>query len=154
MAWLQEVRISWWVRKFGYRLKLGWLPVSGVEGQMQMSGVHGYAIVPATVRGALRQVRSEREDLDSQREALLGTMEDLMEATKMRAVTTALSSVWNDMIALQAEAAGTRIDNAVTGMEESVQAFEQGDATMMDSAQTSMQQSVVLEIDDGLTVEE
>lgn len=51
---------------------------------MQTSGVHGYAIVPATVRGALRQVRSEREDLDSQLEALLGTMEDLMEATKMR----------------------------------------------------------------------
>lgn len=39
-------------------------------------------------------------------------------------------------------------------MEESVQAFEQGDATMMDSAQTSMQQSVVVEIDDALTVEE
>ncbi|MDN5824675.1 MAG: DUF6507 family protein [Micrococcaceae bacterium] len=119
-----------------------------------MSGVHGYEIVPATVRGALRQVRSEREDLDTQREALLGRMEDLMEATKMRAVTTALSSVWNDMIAMQAEAAGTRIDNAVTGMEESVQAFEQGDATMMDSAQGSMQQSVVLDIDDALTVEE
>lgn len=118
-----------------------------------MSGVNGYSIVPATVRGALGVVRTECDDLGPKREAMLGKMEDLMEAAKMRAVTTALSSVWNDLIALQAEAAETRIDNAVVGMEASVQAYEQGDASMMESAQSTMRQSPELDIDDALAVE-
>lgn len=118
-----------------------------------MSGIDGYTIVPATVRGALEQVRTGRDEIGPKRESMLGKMEDLMEAAKMRAVTTALSSVWNDLIALQAEAAETRIDNAVDGMEASVVAFEQGDASMMENAQTTMRQSPELEVDDALVVE-
>jgi hypothetical protein len=112
-----------------------------------------YNINPATVRAALSNVTTDREDIAPKREAMFEKMEDLMEAAKMRAVSTALSSVWNDLIALQAEAAETRIENAVNGMEGSVQAFEQGDMSMMESAQATMRQSPELEIDDAIVVE-
>lgn len=118
-----------------------------------MGGINNYNITPATVRGALSNVTTEREEITPKREAMLEKMEDLMEAAKMRVVTTALSSVWNDLIALQTEAAETRIDNAVSGMEGSVQAFEQGDISMMETAQATMRQSPELEIDDAIVVE-
>lgn len=113
----------------------------------------GYTIHPGTVRGALSKVEAEREAITPKRDGMLEKMDDLMEAAKLRIVTTALSSVWNDLIALQAEAAETRIENAVEGMEASVQAFEQGDMSMMDNAQATLRESLDLEIDDAIVVD-
>lgn len=114
----------------------------------------GYRIEPAGVRGALNRVRSQREELDGLRGNVQAEMTTLIEAARMRSVTTALTSVWNDLLAVHAEAAETRIDNATSGMEAAVQAFEDGSRQMMDDAHQSMGQVPDLDIDDAMVVEE
>lgn len=115
-------------------------------------GIGNYQVQPAAVRGVLANVRAEREDLATLRTTLRNDVEDLMAAAKMRAVVTALSSVWNDVLAVQAEAAETRVDNAVNGMEAALRAYEAGDAAMMDAAHTTMGRSPALAVDDAITV--
>ncbi len=112
----------------------------------------GYHINPSGARGVLSRVRAERDELDGLRNSMETHMESLIEAARMRAVTTALTSVWNDLLALHAEAAETRIDNGVTGMEGAIQAFEDGDITMMEVAHSTMHQTPELEIDDAMVV--
>lgn len=113
----------------------------------------GYHIDPSGARGVLSRVRAERAELDGLRDTMETHMESLIEAARMRAVTSALTSVWNDLLALHAEAAETRIDNGVTGMEGAIQAYEDGDITMMEAAHGTMHQSPELEIDDAMAVE-
>lgn len=119
-------RISWWVRKFGDRLKtrmVAGITSSGADADERCARVRD---CPGD--GARRVATSQK---------------------RTGGPGFSARSTFGD----DGRPDGSDED-AVTGMEESVQAFEQGDATMMDSAQTSMQQSVVVEIDDALTVEE
>lgn len=113
----------------------------------------GYDIDPAGARGVLNRVEAQGEDLPAIREAAHGHMESLIEAAKMRAVTTALTSVWNDMIAVQAEAAEVRVANGVSGMRSAVNAFVAGDVHMMESSHATLHQAPDLEIDDAMVVE-
>ncbi|MFC7400860.1 DUF6507 family protein [Citricoccus sp. GCM10030269] len=114
----------------------------------------GYDIDPAGARGVVNRVETQAEDLPTIRETAHGHMESLIEAAKMRAVTTALTSVWNDMLAVQAEAAEVRIANGNSGMRSAVTAFEDGDINMMEASHATMHQSPDLEIDDAMVVED
>lgn len=76
-----------------------WLTMRKKGQVARVGGIKSYDVNP--VRPALKNVTTEREDIAPKREAMFQNMEDLMEAAKMRAVTTALSSVWNDLIAMQ-----------------------------------------------------
>jgi t-SNARE complex subunit (syntaxin) len=114
----------------------------------------GYIIEPGPARGALAAVQAQRDELDGLRDNVQGAMEDLIQAAGMRAVTTALSSVWNDLIALHAEAAETRIDNGLSGMERAIQAYESGSQTMMDDANATAAAAPVLAIDDAMVIGE
>lgn len=114
----------------------------------------GYTISSGPAREALSSVRSQRNELDGLRDNVQTAMGELIEAAEMRAVTTALTSVWNDLIALHAEAAETRIDNGLSGMESAIQAFETGSQTMMDDANSPMVTTPELEIDDAMVMEE
>lgn len=113
----------------------------------------GYDIDADGARGVLNRVEAQGEDLPTIREAAHGHMESLIEAAKMRSVASALTSVWNDMIAVQAEAAEVRTANGVSGMRTAVNAFVDGDAHMMESSHATMHQAPDLEIDDAMVVE-
>jgi hypothetical protein len=114
----------------------------------------GYVVDPDGVRGALSRVRGRRGELTGLRDGAESAMTGLVQAAGMRSVSTALSSVWNDLIALHAEAAETRIDQGTSGMEAAVQAFEDGSRQMMDDAHESMGRVPDVVIDDAMVVEE
>lgn len=116
--------------------------------------LEGYEVDAPAANAVVTRVRTQREELDGLRDNMETSMQSLMDAAKMRAVVTALSSVWNDMLALQAEAAETRIDNGANGMQGAINAVTDGDRNMMESAQATMSQSPDLVIDDAMVVEE
>lgn len=114
----------------------------------------GYVINAEGTRGVLNSVAEEADDLGPIRESMCGHMESLIDAAKATAVSTALSSVWNDLLALQAEAAESRIANGISGMRQAVNAYVGGDSEMMSSAQTAVATTPELTIDDAIVVEE
>lgn len=116
--------------------------------------LEGYEVDAPAANTVVTRVRTQREELDGLRDNMETSMQSLMDAAKMRAVVTALSSVWNDMLALQAEAAETRIDNGANGMQGAINAVTDGGRNMMESAQATMSQSPDLVIDDAMVVEE
>ncbi|MCC9173283.1 DUF6507 family protein [Arthrobacter sp. zg-Y179] len=54
------------------------------------------------------------------------------------AVVQALGELWQNTLALQAEAAETRIGNAVAGVREAVSIIAEADASMADAARASL----------------
>lgn len=116
--------------------------------------IDGYEVDETAALAVVTSVRTQRDELNGLRDTMETSMLSLIDAAKMRSVVTALSSVWNDMLALQAEAAETRIDNGANGMQGAINAISDGNRNMLESAQATMSQSPDLVIDDAMVVEE
>ncbi|GAA3697886.1 hypothetical protein GCM10022377_08490 [Zhihengliuella alba] len=112
----------------------------------------GYDVSPGTMRTVKGKVEGHIDDLPGKRSALSTAVDNSIESCKMPQVASALTGLWNDILALQTEAAETRVKNACTALGDVAQAYENGDQSMMDDAEESIVAVPELDINDGKTV--
>lgn len=114
----------------------------------------GYTINPGAVRGVLTNVETDAEQFPTARKAIRDDIEEGVGNVKLRAMAGSLSGLWNDLIALQAEAVETRTAGAVSSMRSVVNAYVQGDESMMDAAEKQLLKAPDVTVDDGIAMDQ
>lgn len=109
----------------------------------------GYDINAATCRSILGAVEAENEQLTGQRAKLSSAVDEAIVASAGGPVAGALITLWNDVLAIQCEAAATRIENATGGVREAVAAYELGDARMAQNGRNQMSQAPAIVLEDA-----
>ncbi|MGP9618155.1 DUF6507 family protein [Arthrobacter sp. AOP36-A1-22] len=116
--------------------------------------VVGYTIYPGAVRGVLNNVESDAEDFPAARKNILDDMTEAIGQVRTSAMADSLSTLWNELIALQAEAVETRTAGAIGSMRSVVNAYVQGDESMMDAAEKELLKAPDLNVDDLIAVDQ
>ncbi|WP_189349164.1 DUF6507 family protein [Zhihengliuella salsuginis] len=111
-----------------------------------------YDISPGALETIKAKVETEHEHISTKRDALSTAVDDCIESCQMPQVASALTEAWNGLLALQTEAAETRVSNAATALGDVARAFRNSDQSMMDDATSAANAVPDLEIDDGKSV--
>lgn len=112
----------------------------------------GYDISPGALREIKGKVETEHDHIATKRKDLSDAVDACITSCKMPQVASALTEAWNGLLAIQTEAAETRIANATTALGDVASAYENGDQAMMDDATKAATAVPDLEIDDGKSV--
>lgn len=112
----------------------------------------GYELSPTGLADVKRSVEEQADDLPGLRKTMSTETDELMTASKMPQIAVALSELWNGVLAVQAEAAETRIANACTALGDVALAYNNADQKMMDDASDAAVQVPDIEIDDAKAV--
>ncbi|MBG6085460.1 DUF6507 family protein [Zhihengliuella flava] len=111
-----------------------------------------YDISPGALGEIKTNVETEHDHIATKRKDLSDEVDECVTSCKMPQVASALTEAWNGLLAIQTEAAETRITNATTALGDVVRAYHNGDQEMMDDATTAINAVPDLEIDDGKSV--
>lgn len=108
-----------------------------------------YDINPAGCHGILANVESAAEGIAAERSALGGAVDEAIAACQSRQVGGALIELWNNVLALQCEAATTRVENAVGGLRMAVNLYVAGDEVMAANSQKQVTEIPAITIEDA-----
>lgn len=111
-----------------------------------------YDISPGALGEIQAKVETEHGHIATKRGDLSVAVDDCVESCRMPQVASALTEAWNGLLALQTEAAETRISNAATALGDVARAYRDSDQSMMDDATAAANAVPDLEIDDGKSV--
>lgn len=111
-----------------------------------------YDISPGALETIKAKVETEHGHIATKRSNLSTAVDDCIGSCEMPQVASALSEAWNGLLALQTEAAETRIANAATALGDVARAYRNSDQSMMDDATEAANAVPDLEIDDGKSV--
>lgn len=112
----------------------------------------GYKLSPTGLADVKKDVDGQAEDLPALRNTMSSDTDALIASCKMPQVAVALSELWNGVLAVQAEAAETRIANACTALGDVALAYNNADQKMMDDASDAAVQVPEIDIDDSKAV--
>jgi hypothetical protein len=108
-----------------------------------------YDINPAGCHGILTNVESEADGIAAARAALSGAVDEAIEACRSRQIGGALIELWNNVLAIQCEAATTRVENAVGGLRTAVNLYVAGDEEMAANSQRQVTEVPAITIEDA-----
>lgn len=105
--------------------------------------------LPDAIDGVAANVEAELGLLPGLRTALGTHIDEAAAACKMQAISASLAGAWNEILAVQAEAAQTRIENACAAIRTVSAAYREGDQAMMDEATRAVTGAPNVLIEDG-----
>ncbi|MGO2002917.1 MULTISPECIES: DUF6507 family protein [Micrococcaceae] len=108
-----------------------------------------YDLSPDAMNNVASNVEVELDLLPGLRKTLSSTLDEAAEACKMQDITAALTGVWSEILAFQAEAAQTRIENACSAIRTTAAAYRSGDEKMMEEASRAADDAPNVLIEDG-----
>lgn len=108
-----------------------------------------YELSPDAIDGVAANVEAELGLLPGLRTALGTHIDEAAAACKMQAISASLAGAWNGILAVQAEAAQTRIENACAAIRTVSAAYREGDQAMMDEATRAVTGAPNVLIEDG-----
>jgi len=108
-----------------------------------------YDINPAGCHGILANVGAEAEGIATERAALDGAVDAAIGACRSSQIGSALIGLWNNVLAIQCEAATTRIENAVGGLRTAVNLYVAGDEEMAAHSQKQVTEVPEISIEDA-----
>ena len=111
--------------------------------------LNGYDINTAACQGILTNVEIEAEDIATKRSNLSDEVDNAVEACKSRQIGSALIDLWNNVLAIQCEAATTRIENAAGGVRGAVNAYVIGDEAMAENSRKQITDLPDISIEDA-----
>lgn len=119
-------------------------PVISKEGK-----VTDYEMDPIAVADVITKVEAHIDPLETARDTLSTEIDDAAVACKRPEVSSALFSLWNELLMTQAEAAQTRVENACNAMTTAAAAFVDGDEEMLSEATAASAARPELDLEDG-----